>query len=352
MQDNSNGPSYGYEIQAEIEKYKIKSAKRAFSRTLLAPSVYLLVSSAVIVLAELVLLIAFGVDGAIKITDSTYYVWIMQVLAAYVIAFPIAYLVLRKIPKATRYKTKMSLEEFVVIFFIGHAVMTVGAIISNTVVEFISAILGHEVSNAAADMIIDAPIWIVVLVAVIIGPIFEELLFRKFFIDRLSVYGDRLAIIVSSIAFGLFHGNLSQILYATAIGFIFGYVYAKTRDIRYSAGLHMLLNLVGTIPSLLMGESAEKMEEIFSKELLSADEIAAYYADIMTVVGVSAVQYALLAIGIGFAIYVFKKKLVRVPSLCDMRLPKERTVESVILNPGAIIFGVIALGEIALSLFA
>ena len=49
-------------------------------------------------------------------------------------------------------------------------------------------------------------------------------MFRKLIIDRMSIYGDKLAIIVSSIAFGLFHGNFYQIFYATLIGFILGYV--------------------------------------------------------------------------------------------------------------------------------
>lgn len=52
----------------------------------------------------------------------------------------------------------------------------------------------------------------------IIGPIFEEILFRKILIDKTIKYGARISIIISALLFGLFHGNVNQFFYAFLMG--------------------------------------------------------------------------------------------------------------------------------------
>lgn len=66
-------------------------------------------------------------------------------------------------------------------------------------------------------------------------------------------YGEKLAVIVSALLFGLFHANLSQLFYAFLLGLLLGYVYLRTGKLRYSIALHMLFNLLGSIvgPALL-----------------------------------------------------------------------------------------------------
>ena len=57
--------------------------------------------------------------------------------------------------------------------------------------------------------------WHSVIVAVIVGPLAEEVMFRgKLYetIDR--AYGYVAAIIVTSLLFGIFHGNITQFIYA------------------------------------------------------------------------------------------------------------------------------------------
>ena len=63
---------------------------------------------------------------------------------------------------------------------------------------------------------------------VIVGPIFEEWLFRKQLIDHTRKYGEKTAILLSGLAFGLFHMNLFQFFYAFLLGLMFGYVYTRT----------------------------------------------------------------------------------------------------------------------------
>ena len=108
------------------------------------------------------------------------------------------------------------------LFFIAQVVSFFGSLISNIINSFFSLILGRDVSGGVDELIMDTPIWIVILVAVIIGPIFEELIFRRILFDRLSPFGEKFAIITTAVAFGLFHGNFDQVVYATALGIILG----------------------------------------------------------------------------------------------------------------------------------
>lgn len=89
-------------------------------------------------------------------------------------------------------------------------------------------------------------IWNVVFL-VIVGPIFEEWLFRKQLIDHTRKYGEKTAILLSGLAFGLFHMNLFQFFYAFLLGLMFGYVYTRTSKLRYSTAMHMIINFNGGV---------------------------------------------------------------------------------------------------------
>jgi membrane protease YdiL (CAAX protease family) len=176
------------------------------------------------------------------------------------------------VPYIKRKRSKLSLEEFVVIFFICQGIMTFGAMISNALTSFLSSLLGYTVNNETSDLMMDTPIWIVILIAVIIGPLFEELMFRKIFMDRISAYGDRFAILVSAISFGIFHGNFSQLIYATGLGLVLGYVYSKTRNVMYSFLLHALINFFGSIPVMLISDNLDRVLAVADPSTLPFEE--------------------------------------------------------------------------------
>ncbi len=77
----------------------------------------------------------------------------------------------------------------------------------------------------------------------IIGPIVEELVFRGFIMRALEKHGKMLAIVVSSLFFGLMHANIPQSIFAVFSGLILGYV-AMRYSIVWSIALHILNNLV------------------------------------------------------------------------------------------------------------
>lgn len=84
------------------------------------------------------------------------------------------------------------------------------------------------------------------------APIFEEILFRGILMRSLEPYGKKMAIFVSALLFGFYHGNPVQAPYAALVGMVLGYV-AMEHNIIWAMVLHMFNNLIfaDTIPRLL-----------------------------------------------------------------------------------------------------
>ena len=79
----------------------------------------------------------------------------------------------------------------------------------------------------------------------------EEFLFRGVVLSNLSPYGNRSAIIISAILFGLMHQNVGQIIYTIVAGLFLGYIYVRTHSIWGCVLLHFVNNLYSVITSLL-----------------------------------------------------------------------------------------------------
>lgn len=75
----------------------------------------------------------------------------------------------------------------------------------------------------------------------------EEFIFRHTLYRKMRGCGDKTYIILSSLAFGLFHGNFVQFFYATALGFLLSYLYLQTRTLKYSILLHLMFNSISVI---------------------------------------------------------------------------------------------------------
>ena len=99
----------------------------------------------------------------------------------------------------------------------------------------------------------------IVLSAVLIGPVVEELVFRK------SIFGliknNTIAILVSSIIFGAIHltaeasfaeALINGISYF-AMGLVFGFIYIKNqRNIMAPIAVHILVNLISVVGSIFL----------------------------------------------------------------------------------------------------
>lgn len=81
------------------------------------------------------------------------------------------------------------------------------------------------------------------LTQMILGPIYEEILFRRFIQRSFSnILGNTIAIICTSLIFALLHSP-KQFLAVFITSIVLGFIYAKTRNILYPILLHSICNL-------------------------------------------------------------------------------------------------------------
>ncbi len=78
---------------------------------------------------------------------------------------------------------------------------------------------------------------------VFIGPVAEEIMFRGVVLHSLKKYGKIFAVVISSLAFGLMHGNLYQLLFAFGIGLMLAYITLEY-SFKWAVVLHILNNLI------------------------------------------------------------------------------------------------------------
>lgn len=96
---------------------------------------------------------------------------------------------------------------------------------------------------------------VLLIIALSITPaIFEELFFRKGVIDLCEEHGKPFAILFSALLFGFIHMNISQMIFAFAIGIVFATIYTYTKDIKLTMFIHFLNNGFACIAMLLPAE--------------------------------------------------------------------------------------------------
>lgn len=84
--------------------------------------------------------------------------------------------------------------------------------------------------------------------ALFLAPILEEILFRGILLKGLLTSNSpKKAIIISSIFFGLVHGQPGMITGAILLGLFLGYIYYKTNSIGLTILMHFATNLFGII---------------------------------------------------------------------------------------------------------
>lgn len=93
--------------------------------------------------------------------------------------------------------------------------------------------------------------WLGIACVAILGPILEELLFRGAITKvLLKKYNPVVAILISGLIFGLFHINPAQVVGATLIGFILGWIYYRTHSLIPCILIHILNNSLSVYLSI------------------------------------------------------------------------------------------------------
>lgn len=192
-------------------------------------------------------------------------------LAGDIAAFAAGVLV-TKAPIRKKFTLKgVSDKDFGVCFAMTFSMSTAAALISQLILAIIMFLSGSasETAERVTSITLSAdaaPLWVNVIIelyACIIGPVFEELIFRGVLLEALRKYGNAFGIIASSIMFGLAHANYVQFIPAMVIGMVWAYTAVKTGSLVPSVVLHIINNTVASLIMAMMTSVSTSDSSIF-----------------------------------------------------------------------------------------
>lgn len=278
--------------------------------------------------------------------------YIVQFIILYTIGFPMMFFLVKDIPARTIPKKKLGVGRFIACICVTYTIMSICNVIGIYLNSHIGKITGKGGMNPIVDVLGSMSVIVQVIVAVICAPIFEELAFRKFLLDRISGFGEATAVFISGLMFGLLHGNLAQFTYAFGMGLFLAYIYIRTGKIIYTIMIHMIVNGLSTYLTkfMLKGIDVGEMQGYlmngdwngymsFVQQHLSQLAIVGLFGMFVIIVGIA-----------GFIIMLVNIKNIRFEHH-EGEIEKGKKLSTAILNVGMIIFIVYWLVSIVLVQF-
>lgn len=314
----------------------ITTTQKAFSKI---GWIYTIFSAAITVLQLIIVNVVHLVKPEVLTTE-------VQILISTVILYVLGMLILpigfqkAQVPVTVLQKKHMTIGAFFKALFMSYSLLIITNLIGTLITTMIGILKGSPIINPVEEIALNMDLPFLILFTVIGAPIFEELFFRKFLVDRTAQYGEGVSVVISGLMFGMFHGNLSQFPYAFALGAFFAFIYIRTGKIGYTILMHAVINFVGSIVGSLILKyidlsvyegilTSTSIEEIFAaltmENMTGVFILLVYEMVIMTFV----------VIGIILWILEFKKFFFK-PAEQD--IPKGRCFEASICNKGMLVY--------------
>lgn len=231
------------EQELKFEKYKFRTLALAVGMTIIIYFVLQVVCQ--VILDKLFPTLLLGI-----LTESQISLIVMALTSVISLVLPYAFLNLYCKKANFKNDNKKDNRKFLLI-----------AIFFTAIIQIILMILQTctGLENKAVETILDiegldnlfTQILFVLSIAIIPG-IFEELLFRKGLINLTKDFGDKFAILFSSLVFAVCHLNVTQGIFAFLMGLVLGTLYVKTGNMKYNMLLHALNNAYAAICTILI----------------------------------------------------------------------------------------------------
>ena len=323
--------------EATLFRLRKKISRLSFSFVLYTLVAYV----AILVLQLITTLLGF----AEILEKNVYWQFGISVLPLYLFGLPAICLFLKSIKASPIKKSGMSIEDFLLLFLIGRFFTLVGSSISNFLVSITERVLRTQINDTTTELLESVPNWLIFLVAVLIGPIIEEFLYRKLIIDRLHPHGEMFAILFSSVVFALAHGNLYQVVYVFFNGCILGLIYIRTGRLIYSCVFHILTNFLGSIVVLPIIKAQETLLLLEQTGTVNAE----YLSLALLIAGYGFAKFFLAILG---AVVLCKRYRHFIPRRYSIDpIPYGKATSTVLKSPGFIAFLAFSALEFILSLF-
>ena len=314
----------------------ITTTQKAFSKI---GWIYTIFSAAITVLQLIIVNVVHLVKPEVLTTE-------VQILISTGILYVLGMLILpigfqkAQVPVTVLQKKHMTIGAFFKALFMSYSLLIITNLIGTLITTMIGILKGSPIINPVEEIALNMDLPFLILFTVIGAPIFEELFFRKFLVDRTAQYGEGVSVVISGLMFGMFHGNLSQFPYAFALGAFFAYIYIRTGKIGYTILMHAVINFVGSIVGSLILKyidlsvyegilTSTSIEEIFAA--LTMENMVGVFVLLIY----EMVLLTFVVIGIILWILEFKKFYFK-PAEQD--IPKGRCFEASICNKGMLVY--------------
>lgn len=308
---------------------KLKTARHCFS--ILGCAVLLLLAGqlAVSLLVDKCMPLFFPAGGY-----PTWLPLLIAYLAFFGIVFPLAALLLRRLPAAAPEKGNIRARHFFAFLPILFLCSFVGSQLSQWLVALLADAFGLQTGSALGTLLLTHPL-VMVFILLVAAPLCEEWFFRKLLLDRACIYGEKLAIFVSALLFAFYHTSIYQFFYAFFVGLIFGYLYLRTGRLWVTVLMHAIYNLVCIILPYVMLRFG-----IFGAfmEAETVDEQIAVIAENPVGVAVACVYgFVCLGLLIGGCLLLgkYRKKVFFKPAACP--LPPDTEGAAAFVNVGMLL---------------
>lgn len=221
---------------------KMRDFWKAIGVSALAMGTYYLVSIAistgVLVISMLMtpVLDVFGIGAR----ENTYNLWMnlanaLATAGAFAACFGIWY-------KQMNFKAKRSIDG---LSLVPMAILAAASAVGmNGLLNLIELYRFSPTFQEISEIQFDTPVWLGIISYGILAPLGEEVVFRGVVYGQFKkVMKVPIAIVLSGLAFGLFHGNLVQAVYATVIGILLALVYELYGTLIAPMVFHGIANL-------------------------------------------------------------------------------------------------------------
>ena len=314
--------------------YDLAAARKAFSRIGLAFCAILVITWVLQVLWVTIPTAIWGEDN--WATSTSWGMWLYASIPLYCFAIPTGLLILRKLPAQAPQEAQLDRSDFFIFLPICFCLMYTGNLLGTGLSYLLSS---GTAENAVESFAMDNhPLKFVVIV--ILAPLLEEYVCRKQLIDRTRQYGEKTAVLLSALVFGLLHQNLFQFFYAFALGLVFAYIYTRTGRLRYSVAIHCIINFMGSViaPWLVSMTNEAALSGIDPFALPPSLLLTALYG--MFLIGMSIAGLVLL----------ISKSRQLIWKEAAAPLPRGTAAKTVYLNVGMVLYILLCIASFVLAL--
>ena len=239
---------YGFTPKTYEERNRIKKSALAIGASLITTMAVLIFWSVdyLLIMKKL----GFTSENALEIINNPAVMQVLQIVLS-MLMFTVPFIAIFK-ANGAKISDLVPLEKpqrgnRLAMYFIGVAFCAFANIATSAASQFFSSFgIDYNVSSGETPKGFFGFL-LCFLSTAVVPALVEEFAMRGLVLGTLRLYGDGFAVLVSSILFGLMHGNFEQMPFAFLVGLALGFIVVKTNSLLLAMAVHATNNFVSVI---------------------------------------------------------------------------------------------------------